>query len=172
VIGKDEPTFLCDAMLGGLAKWLRAAGYRALFDVRARDGELVRRAYEEQHWLVTSDSGIMARHAVKEGLVRCVFVPRGLSVTEQLAHVLSATGLALCDPRCMVCGGTLASVALDEVVRHVPPRVRETCADYFVCEDCGGVYWRGSHWESISARLASAAGLAARRAAEWDGATG
>ena len=79
--------FICDAMLGGLARWLRAAGYSASFDVRIEDGELVRRALAEGRCLLTSDSGVMERYAVAEGLVRTVFIPPGLSVERQLAHV-------------------------------------------------------------------------------------
>jgi uncharacterized protein with PIN domain len=171
VAERTGETFLCDAMLGGLAKWLRAAGYRAIFDVHARDGDLVRRAYEEGHWLVTSDSGILERHAVARRLVRCVFVPLGLSTAGQLGHVLAATGLPLRSPRCMVCGGQLVSVEASEVAPHVPPKVRASCEDYFVCADCGGVYWRGSHWESISSRLLTAARLARQVRAQprWKG---
>ena len=50
--------FLCDAMLGGLAKWLRAAGYDAYY---AREGTdvsdrtLTAKALEEGRVLLTSD---------------------------------------------------------------------------------------------------------------------
>jgi len=38
----DEPlNFICDAMLGGMAKWLRMYGYRAYWMVGLDDGELV-----------------------------------------------------------------------------------------------------------------------------------
>ena len=52
--------FLCDAMLGGLAKWLRAAGYDAYY---AREGTdvsdrtLTAKALEEGRVLLTSDGG-------------------------------------------------------------------------------------------------------------------
>ena len=40
------PEILCDAMLGGLARWLRAAGYDAGFAYGIEDRALVRRAME------------------------------------------------------------------------------------------------------------------------------
>ena len=40
----DEPIFLCDAMLGGLARWLRAAGFDPLFEYGIDDREIIRRA--------------------------------------------------------------------------------------------------------------------------------
>ena len=150
------PAFLCDAMLGGLARWLRAAGYDASFDVRARDGDLVRRALEASRWLLTSDSGILERYAVSEGLVRCLFVPRGLPTLGQLAHVMAALKLEPRDSRCMGCGGELQAVALGQVARQVPPKVREARSEFFRCAGCGHVYWRGTHWQSIQRRLRQA----------------
>ena len=38
------PRFACDAMLGGLARWLRAAGYDACWQEGIDDGELIRLA--------------------------------------------------------------------------------------------------------------------------------
>ncbi|MHC4479464.1 MAG: Mut7-C RNAse domain-containing protein [Planctomycetota bacterium] len=156
----EELTFLCDAMLGGLARWLRAAGHRALFDVHARDGALVRRALEEGRCLLTSDSGIMERYAVAQGIVRCVFVPRGLSPLEQLAHVMAALDLPLRQPRCMDCGGRLADVPLEEVAEQVPRKVQKVCSRFFRCDGCCKVYWRGTHWESIRRQLGRARQLA------------
>jgi uncharacterized protein len=144
-------------MLGGLARWLRAAGYSALFDVHIRDGELVRRALEEGRWLLTSDSGVMERYAVSTGLARAVFVPMGLKPIEQLAHVMRTLGLPLGEPRCMDCDGLLEEVPLEEVRRHVPAKVQQACDRFFRCGGCGKVYWRGLHWEDIRRRLRAAA---------------
>jgi uncharacterized protein with PIN domain len=140
-------------MLGGLARWLRAAGYSAQFDVHIPDGELVRRAVEEGLWLLTSDSGVMERYAVSRGLARTLFVPMGLTPIEQLGHVLRALGLPLREARCMLCGGRLQDVALDEVREEAPPKVQEVCDHYFRCAGCAKVYWRGKHWEDIRRRL-------------------
>lgn len=157
----EDPAFLCDAMLGGLARWLRAAGYSAWFDPHVPDGELVRRALEQGRWLLTSDSGIMERFAVSEGLVRCVFVPRGLSTVKQLAHVIAALSLSLRNSRCMDCDGELAETELEEVAEHVPAKVKEACSRFFRCRGCGKVYWRGTHYQSIRRRLRHALEMAA-----------
>lgn len=156
----EEPAFFCDAMLGGLARWLRAAGYSARFDVHVRDGELVRRALEERRCVLTSDSGIMERYAVSGGLVRCVFVPRGLPTMRQLAHVMGALALELRDSRCMDCDGELEEVTLARVEAQVPEKVKDTCREFFRCAGCGKAYWRGTHWQSIRRRLDDARGLA------------
>jgi hypothetical protein len=155
-----RPVFLCDAMLGGLARWLRVAGYEAEFDVHFEDGQLVRKALKEKKVLLTSDGGILERYAVSEGLINYVFIPRGLEVVEQLGRVLGELDLPVVEPRCMECGGELEDVALDDVVESVPAKVRRRCEEFFRCRRCGKTYWRGTHWESISRRLHRAEKLA------------
>ena len=150
------PRFLCDAMLGGLAKWLRAAGYSAEFDVRIKDGTLVRRALEENKVALTSDSGILDRYAVEEELVKTVFVPLGLSPVEQLAHVMGALDLELRESRCMQCNGELEEVTLDSVRDQVPQKVQDYCDEFFRCRQCRKVFWHGTHWTSIERRLKQA----------------
>ncbi|MHC5035406.1 MAG: Mut7-C RNAse domain-containing protein, partial [Planctomycetota bacterium] len=107
------------------------------------------------------------RHAISERLVSCVFVPRGLSVVEQLAHVMAVVGLPLRDSRCMDCDGELAEVPLAEVAERVPRKVKEACSRFFRCAGCGKTYWHGTHWQSIEGRLRRAAEMA--RA--WPGAS-
>ena len=152
------PVFLCDAMLGGLARWLRAAGYRAEFDVHMEDGELVRRGKEEGKIIVTSDADILARYAVREELVRTIYIPHGMSPIEQLSRVMQDMGLELRAPRCMECGGVLKGVDGETVTDRVPDRVRRRFEDFFRCAGCNKVYWRGSHWEDIQQKLHWAAG--------------
>ncbi|MFP4028919.1 MAG: Mut7-C RNAse domain-containing protein [Candidatus Brocadiia bacterium] len=155
-----DPIFLCDAMLGGLARWLRVAGYKAEFDVHFSDGELVRKSLDEDKVLLTSDSGIPDRYAVSEGLIVYVFIPRDLDVIEQLGYVLGEMDLPLKDPRCMECGGELAKVELQGVIDEVPEKVRHRCSEYWQCRRCDKVYWHGTHWESISERLDRAVQIA------------
>ncbi len=156
----SEPSFMCDAMLGGLARWLRAAGYGAVFDAHIADGELVRRSLEERLCLLTSDSGVLERYAVVQGLVRCVFVPKDQPPVQQLAHVMRELDLGLRRPRCMKCGGELEDVSLDQVEDQVPPKVRAACDRFFRCVGCGKAYWRGTHWRGIRQRLRRAVRLA------------
>ena len=54
-------SFLCDAMLGGLARWLRAAGYDAEFEYGIDDCELIRRAGEGGRILLSSDGPMFER---------------------------------------------------------------------------------------------------------------
>ncbi|MDI7277663.1 MAG: Mut7-C RNAse domain-containing protein, partial [Anaerolineae bacterium] len=50
-----EPSFVADAMLGRLARWLRILGYDTLYDPRWHDDELVRLARAQGRILLTRD---------------------------------------------------------------------------------------------------------------------
>jgi hypothetical protein len=108
-------------MLGGLARWLRAAGYAASFDARIDDGVLVRRAAEERTIVLSSDRGIFERNVVKRGEVRALFVPRARPPVDQLRVVLDAFELRPRESRCMACGGGLVEIAKATVAGEVPP---------------------------------------------------
>jgi uncharacterized protein with PIN domain len=151
------PLFLCDAMLGGLARWLRAAGYDAEFDPRVDDGDLVRRAAAGGQVALSSDGGIFERNVVRNGSVRALYVPRGLDKLGQLRFVLRALDLPVCDPRCMACGGALAEVDKAAVRGEAPPRTFACVTRFWRCTRCGKLLWKGTHWARIDAALAAAA---------------
>ncbi|NOZ24276.1 MAG: hypothetical protein GXP25_24635 [Planctomycetes bacterium] len=150
-------TFLCDDMFQGLARWLRAAGYDALCSPGVPDGELVRRAEREGRILITSDSRMMERRIIRSGRVRTLFMPRGLTNKEALAHVIRELDLKIGKTRCMTCGGVLKDVPKESVASLVPPIALNAYDDFFRCAACGKIYWHGTHWESIVAALRRAA---------------
>ncbi|WP_437672308.1 Mut7-C RNAse domain-containing protein [Sorangium sp. So ce131] len=159
------PSFLCDAMLGGLSRWLRGAGYDAAFEHGIDDGELVRRAQETGRVLLSSDAGVFERRPLRTAAVRGLYVPRGLRPMEQAGFVLRELGLPVRDPRCMACGGALAAAPREGVRGAVPEVVAERYDEFWRCERCGKVLWKGSHWEGIVAGVAAAAAEAAAPAA-------
>jgi len=151
-----EPRFFCDAMLGGLARWLRAAGYDAAFEQGIDDAVLVARAGESGRILLSSDRGIFERTPVREGRVRSLFVPRALGLSGELRFVFGAFSLPLLPPRCMTCGGALRELTKDEARAEAPPKTLSRIETFYRCEGCGKLLWRGSHWERIARVLAEA----------------
>src|SRR5205823_5854209 len=99
------PRFACDAMLGGLARWLRAAGYDACWQEGIHDWDLIRLADREGRILLSSDTGIFRIGIIRDGDQPALFVPHGLRPQSELAFVLHQLVLPLRSPRCMACGG-------------------------------------------------------------------
>lgn len=147
--------FLCDAMLGGLAKWLRAAGYDTYYareGTDISDGSLVRVALDEGRVLLTSDSGFLERKLVRDEWVSLLMVPH-LPVEDQLRLVARSFDLERRLSRCMECNGELRAVPSDVVAGRVPPGVMRHHHRFFRCQGCGRVFWHGSHWARIRGRL-------------------
>src|SRR5262245_57308077 len=116
------PQFACDAMLGGLARWLRAAGYDASWKLGIDDWDLIRLARREERILLSCDTGIFRVGLVRDGDVPALQIPHGLSMREQLAFVLHELRLEPREPRCMKCGGALIEVPKEQVRERVPAR--------------------------------------------------
>jgi uncharacterized protein with PIN domain len=148
-----DPRFACDAMLGGLARWLRAAGYDACWSAGIDDWDLIRLAQREDRVLLTSDSGIFRIGIVRDGDVPGLFIPPGLRTKEQLALVLRKLKLAPRAPRCMACGGALVEVGREQVRERVPARSYAWVERFFECQRCRRVLWQGTHWQRIQAVL-------------------
>jgi uncharacterized protein with PIN domain len=145
--------FACDAMLGGLARWLRAAGYDASWHPGIADRELVRLGRDRGRVILSSDSDIFAFSVVRDGVIRTLFVPRELNVQRQLAHVLRAFRLPLKEPRCMACGGLLTELSRDMAAGRVPPKSLTWHDCFWECLGCGKVFWHGTHWARIVEQL-------------------
>jgi uncharacterized protein with PIN domain len=153
-VRRRVPRFACDAMLGGLARWLRAAGYDVTWQYGLGDDDLVRTARRSARVLVTADRGIMERSVVRRGIVSAVLVPRGLSRTGQLDFVFEALGIGpLEEPRCMACGGELKEVPKASVRAEAPPKSFARCDRFWRCRGCGKLFWRGTHWTKIAHEL-------------------
>lgn len=145
--------FLCDAGLGGLARWLRAAGYEAAWRPELDDAGVIRQAQQLGATLLTTDTLMMERGILRDGIVPCLWLPPTISISAQMGIVVREFNLTLRDPRCMACGGELRRVDKASVAERIPLKTKRWLDEYFVCDRCGGLFWHGTHWEKITRRL-------------------
>jgi uncharacterized protein len=144
---------ICDAGLGGLARWLRASGFEAYWFQDITDPELVTRADELGACIITTDSFLLDRRAITQDRVRALWVPPTLTILEQLRLVKSELRLPESDSRCMRCGGELRAVDKYSVQERIPPKTFAWVNDYFECARCGQLFWEGTHWQNVTRRL-------------------
>ena len=140
-------------MLGGLTRWLRAAGYDASWRADIDDWDLIRQAIKEKSMLLTSDTGIFRIGIVRDGEVPALLVPTSLKVAEQLRFVLEKLKLDVRGPRCMACGGMLETVEKEQVREKVPSRTFDWLDHFYQCQRCQRVLWQGTHWQRIREQL-------------------
>jgi uncharacterized protein with PIN domain len=153
---EDPPRFLCDPSLGGLARWLRAAGYEASVDETVPGHRLPDEALRRGEVLLTTEAEALLRRIVVKGELVVVWVPSAMTMREQLRMAMRDLGLGLRESRCMACGGRLVPTAKEDVSARIPPRTARWLDEYFVCAGCDGLFWRGTHWERIERELQQA----------------
>jgi len=147
----DPARLACDAMCGGLARWLRALGHDAAYVPGIEDGDLVQLARDESRIVISSDTRLFHRRVFTDGSVRGLFLPHGLRRLRQVEYVVRRLGLPCLTPRCMRCNGVLDTVDRATVADRVPARSLLWATEFYTCRDCGKVYWNGSHWRKIEA---------------------
>ena len=145
--------FFCDAGEGGLARWLRAAGYEAFWTPHIADAALLERARELGAAVITTDSMLMERRLVRDRVIPAFWLPPTLSIAEQLDRVFREFNLCVGTPRCMPCGGELVATNKEELTSRIPPRTFRWLDCYYVCAGCGKLFWHGTHWSKIRDKL-------------------
>jgi len=158
--------FLCDAGLGGLARWLRAAGYEAAWEPGIDDDRLLQEAQSIPATLLTTDAMLMERRVLRDRIIPVFWLPPTLSITEQLALVLREFGLSVRGPRCMSCGGELRRGSKEALRERIPPRTYRWLDEFFVCSRCDKLFWHGTHWQRIVETLTALKRCHSRGAAE------
>jgi uncharacterized protein len=155
--------FLVDGMLGGLARWLRILGQEVRYDASAKDNDLLRIAHEENMILLTRDEEL-----VKRAIARKITSVLVLGETEErrLAQMASTFGIHLdadmAKAKCPDCGSDLKEASKNNVADKVPRASLKLYDQFWKCtnQDCGKVYWIGSHWKQIRKTLEEATKLA------------
>jgi uncharacterized protein len=148
---EGPPRFLADAMLGRLARWLRAIGRDTAYEPAAEDGDLVRRAWQEGRVLLTRD-----RRLPLEWSVPRIYLPESEEPIHQLAEVVDRFDLDWRrEPftRCLVCNTTFEPAPANLIDSRVPGRVRAHRTEYAYCPACDRLFWEGSHTERMRRRL-------------------
>jgi len=120
--------FVCDAMLGKLARFLRVLGYDTIYT--QEEDEVIIKKYKDRI-LLTKDKWLCKRF-----LGHCVYL-NSSDVEAQLEELHITLGIPLRMPeaplRCSLCNAELIYVG------KVGDR------EMWICPKCGQPYWKGSH---------------------------
>ena len=139
--------FVLDVHLGKLATYLRLLGFDTWYQHHCDDEELATISDIEQRILLTRDRGLLKRRIVTYGY--CV---RAIYPIQQTREVLQRFDLcSQIQPfqRCLRCNGDLASVELDEVSTRLPTKTRQYYDEFYLCQKCQQIYWKGSHYSKL-----------------------
>lgn len=163
--------FVLDVHLGQLATYLRLLGFDAAYRNDFHDEELANMAAETGRVLLTRDRRLLMRKQITYG-----FCLHTRDPMQQVQAVLQRFDLFdAIDPwqRCLRCNGILQPVAKEQVLDQLEPKTRRYYDEFHLCQSCGNVYWKGSHYPRMRRFIARVrrAGQEATRADQTDGAS-
>lgn len=142
------PRFVLDTHLGKLARYLRLLGFDTLYRNDWDDATLAAlAASDEERILLTRDRGLLKHSGVIHGCFIRADEPRS-----QIKEVIARYRLqALINTftRCIRCNGSITSVEKAQIRSRLPEYVAQTVDVFTKCEDCGRVYWKGSHYDRL-----------------------
>lgn len=142
------PRFVVDAHLGRLGRYLRLLGFDTLYANDYGDRRLVAISVRERRVLLTRDRALLMRRELTHGCyVRADACPK------QLAYLIRRLDLCRCIrpfTRCMCCNAVLGQVAKAQLLERLPDNVREGQGEFWRCDGCGRIYWKGSHYRRMA----------------------
>jgi len=147
--------FLADAMVGRLAKWLRALGFDTLYYRDGDDAGLLATAAAEGRVLLTRDTRL-SRASLPAGSL----LIQSDRVEDQIREVLRAYDLRPegSGTRCLRCNTPLAPLSREAAVGRVPDFILTRHVTFRTCPACRRVYWPGTHRTRMAEVLARLCG--------------
>ena len=137
--------FICDEMLGSLAKWLRILGYDTKYVKDVSDEKIIEIAEKEGRIVLTRDK-LLARKS------KGIYINER-DVEEQLKKVIESLNLDIEEEkiltRCTICNIKVTKIDKDKVKGKVPEYVWNNNEDFWICPSCKRIYWIGSHWNKM-----------------------
>ncbi len=139
--------FILDVHLGKLAKYLRMCGFDTAYFNECDDMSIIRIALDEHRIILTCDKGIL-----KVGKVTHAYYVRSRHPRQQFVEVLKHFDLyssILPFSRCIKCNGELIITDKEKIIDALKPDTIRFFNSFLQCQQCGNIYWKGSHYESM-----------------------
>jgi uncharacterized protein with PIN domain len=152
---RSEPlrktAFILDVHLGKLARMLRLLGFDALYRNDYEDAEIIAIGADERRIVLTRDRQLLKAKAVTHG-----YWIRSLIPEEQIEGVLHEFDLFTqiqAFQRCVSCNGRIRKTTKELVMHLLEPKTKQYYEEFFQCADCGRVFWKGSHFPKLKAKI-------------------
>jgi len=137
-------SFILDVHLGKLARYIRMLGFDSFYRNDLADDEIIEIAHKENRAILTRDTGILKNKKVRSGYFLRNTMPE-LQLKEVIT-IFNLSGQFKSFSRCMNCNGKLAEVEKRMVKELVPTGAWLEHDQFFQCEHCHQVYWKGTHF--------------------------
>jgi hypothetical protein len=122
-------------------------GFDTLYRNDYPDDELAYTSHVETRILLTRDIGLLKRSMVVYGRFMRETAPK-----RRVMEVMQRFNLGdwvVPFQRCLTCNGQLHQVEKQQVMQQLSASTIQFYDEFHRCEDCGKVYWKGSHYERM-----------------------
>lgn len=131
--------FVCDFMLGRLARWMRLLGYDTEFIKETDFHKLIVFADKEERSIITRNSRL-------KDLKNVIYIKEE-RIEEQLKIILTLFPETNPLTRCSICNAVIVKIKKEDVYGMVPEYVYKTHNNFYSCPNCKKIYWEGTHIE-------------------------
>lgn len=142
-----EERLLVDSTLIKLGKRLRIIGFDVEIVLSKNVLEVLRKGKSEGRTIITKNSKLFQK--AQEYGVACVLL-KSNDLGEQLRELSRVLKFKPSSSRCPECNVRLQPVPKEKVFEKVPLFVFLSHEEFSTCEKCRRIYWRGSHFSSMS----------------------
>jgi len=145
--------FLCDQMLGTLAKWLRIYGFDTFFpNDMIDDSELIEICKKEDRILITRDKNLVI-WARRENITTIKI--KSIDINDQIRTVISEKEIDSKKflSRCIICNSLVEDIKKVDVKGKIPKKSYENNERFWYCKKCDRIYWKGSHFENMIIKI-------------------
>jgi hypothetical protein len=145
--------FVADGHLGKLARILRLCGIDVNYERDTNDRDLLNISTGEERALLTRDRRLLMHAIVRDGYYLRSQNPdeQALEVVRRFQLLEAITPFA----RCLNCNSLLAHVGKNEIESELEPLTKIYYHEFRHCPGCGKIYWAGSHFPKLQARVAA-----------------
>jgi len=144
-------SFICDVHLGRCARYLRMLGFDTLYENDYDDPKIVAISVTQNRILLTRDQKLLHAKVITHG-----YWIRSQNPHEQVREVVKRFDLhSQMKPfvRCITCNGLIKRVKKDDVIEQLEPKTKKYYDEFYQCESCRRVYWKGSHYVRMKSAI-------------------
>ncbi len=145
--------FILDVHLGKLARLLRMCGFDTFYNNSYDDHQIAHIAAGSGRIVLTRD-----RRLLNFGDIVYGYWLRSDDPHKQLKEILSRYGLygSINEfKRCIKCNGFIEQVDKNTIISSLEPLTEKYYDEFYRCDSCRQIYWKGSHYEKMKSYLDS-----------------
>jgi uncharacterized protein with PIN domain len=156
-VEEKAPLFIADVHLGKLAKALRLLGFDTVYSNAFTPAVLLRLAGAESRVLLSRSAGLTAHTEVLNLHIQS---PDPEVQLCEVVHRFQLYQTFRPFTRCLICNGQLSTVPKETIRDQLEPNTATYYEEFWQCELCRRVYWKGAHYHRMHALITVAKGAA------------